>query len=303
MNRSRRGEVDGAEAPEPNHEYLFYQSLVGAWPLDLDAADGTAMQDFAHRMGAFMQKAVREGKERSSWGNPNAPYEEAVSRFVEGTLQVSSTNPFPQAFAEFLDRRVARCGAVNSLAQTALKLTLPGVPDIYRGAELWDFSLVDPDNRRPVDYPLRRRLIENVLHQARDRPGTAERRLMLRDFATDWRDGREKLFLIAELLRFRARHPGLFAQGDYEALNPTGERADHVCAFKRERQDALLIVAVPRLPATLRSAVGRWRDTALPLPDGRYRDLLSCRSMSGGGPQRADELFGDFPVAVLTRDG
>jgi (1->4)-alpha-D-glucan 1-alpha-D-glucosylmutase len=135
----------------------------------------------------------------------------------------------------------------------------------------------------------------------RDRSAPDEHRTRVRALAANWRDGREKLFLIATLLGFRGRHPALFAQGDYEPLNPTGERADHLCAFKRERQNAALIVAVPRFPGTLKSAVGRWRDTALLLPDGHWQDLLTHRR-AGGGPQHAEELFGDFPVAALARE-
>jgi (1->4)-alpha-D-glucan 1-alpha-D-glucosylmutase len=306
MNRSRRGEVDGAPVPEPNHEYLFYQTLVGAWPLDLDPDDAERMRALAERVGEFMQKALREGKERSSWGNPNASYEEAVSRFVDGALQASPTNPFPAALAEFLNRWVARPGAINSLSQTLLKLTMPGVSDTYRGSELWDFSLVDPDNRRPVDYKASRRLLDDVRHKIEGGPAQSPdiRADALREWATHWRDGREKLFLIREVLRFRQRHPGLLARAEYDPLQAEGERAEYVCAFARRLRDETIIVVVPRLSAALRRAAGAsgtsspWGMTTLLLPEGVYRDLLTCREFDGG-QQSVQEILGGFPVALL----
>jgi (1->4)-alpha-D-glucan 1-alpha-D-glucosylmutase len=308
LNRSRRSEVEEIAAPEPNHEYLFYSTLVGAWPFDLDVEDEQAMQGFAERIDAFMQKAVREGKERSSWGNPNAPYEAAVSRFVHGALEASATNLFPRAFADFHARRIARCGAVNSLAQTLLKLTMPGVPDTYRGSELWDFSLVDPDNRRPVDYEARRRLME-FLRRADDveaRNGALRREELLKDLAANWHDGREKLFLTREVLRFRRNDAELFARGGYEPMEADGPRAEHLCAFNRTLGASSVVVVVPRFVAKLGQAFGStghgslWQGTGLTVPLGRFRDLFTHRIFDGGH-RGAQELLLGFPVAMLTR--
>src|SRR5262249_25150300 len=152
----RRGEVDGVPAPDRNDEYFFYQTALGAWPLDLDVADAAGVAAFAARVEATLIKMVREAKEQSSWSNPNLAYEALISRFVQRALAASRPTAFlrdPHGFVE----RLARAGAINSLGQTLLKLAAPGVPDLYQGAELWDFSMVDPDNRRPVDFARRRR--------------------------------------------------------------------------------------------------------------------------------------------------
>ena len=286
LNRSRRTESESeGPMPHPHDEYLFYQSLVGAWPIAEAAALAAEMGALPERVDEYMRKAVREGKERSSWGNPNQPYEEALSRFVRGALEVSPTNPFPGEFADFI-ARIARWGTINGLAQTLLKLTLPGVPDTYQGSELWDFSLVDPDNRRPVDFVLRRRLLE---------AGPAA--------APDWRDGGEKLRLICAVLQFRRREPALFTNGVYDAVTAEGDRADHVCAFVRSHADRRIVAIVPRLVARLAdggSGGAAWHGTVLRPPDGDYRELFTGRRF-----QCADtaiplaRLLDDFPVALL----
>ena len=284
MNRSRRIEVDGAKAPEPNHEYLYYQTLLGAWPPDCAPGDAAAMHGFADRIDAYMKKALREGKQRSSWTNPDATYEDAVSRFVHATLAVSNTNPFPADFTAFVDS-VAPYGAINSLAQTLLKLTMPGVPDIYRGSELWDFSLVDPDNRRPVDYAARREALASVA--AGGVP------------AGDWRGGGEKLYLLRTVLELRRCHAELYVKGDYAGLAATGALADHVCAYTRSLGELRIVVAVPRFLARLGAERPDWQDTALALPAGRYRDAFTGAHFDGGEPLPTGTLFGGFPVALL----
>jgi (1->4)-alpha-D-glucan 1-alpha-D-glucosylmutase len=250
INTEPRGNVD------PNHEWLFYQALFGSWEPEDPA--------FAERMAAYMLKAVREGKERSSWGNPDTEYEGAVEHFVHSSLAYA---PFVNDMAEFVGR-YARLGAINSLAQTLLKLTAPGVPDIYRGTELWDFSLVDPDNRRPVDFNVRRKLL---------------------DAAPDgrWEDGREKLFLIRRAL-------ALQPDGDYIPLMPEGAKAKHLLAFTRGGR---VLTAVPRLIVGLR---GDWSDTTLTLPDGTWKDALSDRRLEG--TVAAANLLKPFPVALLTKE-
>ena len=303
LNRSRR--TDGGEGtgpmPEPNHEYLYYQALLGAWPLDGDPTDAAGMGAFAERLDAFMQKAVREGKERSSWGNPDEVYERALSQFVRRTLEVSSTNPFPGEFAAFVDR-VARWGAVNSLGQTLLKLTIPGIPDTYRGSELWDLSLVDPDNRRPVDYAVRTRLLAQLSQLFGDDDTPERRRDGLAEFAEHWRDGREKLFLIRTVLRLRNRYPTLFATGEYVPLAVAGAAADHLCAFARQDGDRRAVVLVPRFVATLaaRAPARPWAETTVTFAPARYRDLFSAEAMAcSGAPVEVEALLKDFPVALL----
>jgi (1->4)-alpha-D-glucan 1-alpha-D-glucosylmutase len=193
---------------------------------------------------------------------------------------------------------VARLGFRNSLVQTALKLTLPGMPDIYQGCELWDLSLVDPDNRRPVDYDLRRRVLEETgAGMARDR------RAAMQGMLEGWRDGRAKLALTAELLAYRRERPALFAEGGYEPLTATGTKADHLCAFLRSHGDDRLLVVVSRFPVRL-ELDRSWGDTTIPLPQAGsvagWRDLLTGRSVGTGvGTLAAEEALADLPVAVL----
>jgi (1->4)-alpha-D-glucan 1-alpha-D-glucosylmutase len=299
VNRIRRSEIDGVATPDPNDEYFFYQTVFGAWPLDLALSDVDGIAGFAERVAATMIKMVREAKEQSSWSNPNEEYEAALSRFVAGALDATRPNPFLQDMTSFVED-LARPGAVNSLAQTLIRLATPGVPDIYQGAELWDFSMVDPDNRRPVDWAARRSLLAEI----KRRCGEADLRATGLSWLTDgWRDGREKLYLIWRALELRARWPLLFRQGGYLPLTVEGGRADHVCAFAREHEGAAIVVAAPRLVGRfLRDgAMIDWADTAVDVPAGRpWRDVLGGNVIgSGGGRIAAAELFGNFPVALL----
>ena len=301
-NRSRRTESAGAE-PMPNalHEYLFYQSVVGAWPLELTHDDTQGLSAFAERVAQFMQKAVREGKERSSWDNPNVEYEQALDRFVREALQYSTTNPFPEQIEKWV-RTIARAGAINSLGQTLLRLTIPGVPDTYRGAELWDTSLVDPDNRRPVDYSLRRGLLSLVERMATAVGEPSQRRDALRQLREGWEDGREKLYLVRSVLRFRRAHPAVFLEGSYSALAAAGSHADHVCAFERATVNERVVVVVPRFIARLQRADAScidWLDTTLTLTPGRYHCLLSGAELDASTPVPLARLLEDFPVALL----
>jgi (1->4)-alpha-D-glucan 1-alpha-D-glucosylmutase len=304
INRSRRTEVEGAEPmPQPVDEYLFYQSLVGAWPLDLDTQNQTAMSAFADRVAAFMQKALREGKERSSWDNPDASYEAALERFVRDTLEASSTNPFPEQVAKWV-ARLGRLAAINSLGQTLLRLTIPGVPDTYRGSEGWDLSLVDPDNRRPVDYSLQQRLLDLAERTSQAITEPEQRRAALEALSGGWQDGREKLYLLRAVLTFRRQHAALFREGSYLPLAAAGERAEHVCAFARELGSRRVTIIVPRLLAKLAGEDGgtSWGDTTLVVAEGRHRCLLSGASFEGGAALPLAQLLADFPVAVLLSD-
>lgn len=236
-----------------------------------------------------MLKALREAKVHTTWAAPNPTYEDAALDFIRYALDVSRPNAFLDSFAAFA-ARAAPLGLHNSLVQTVLKMTVPGVPDIYQGAELWDFSLVDPDNRRPVDYAARRALLE------RDASGAAD----LAEMMTAWHDGRIKLHLVRALLGLRRRLPELFASGSYEALNATGEAAERICAFARHHGEVSVVVVASLFPT--KSADG-WSDEAVPLPgDGavRWTSLFDGRSFESGSTAAA-ELFGRLPVAVLVR--
>lgn len=314
LNRRRKVEIDGIPAPAANDEYLLYQALLGAWPAEFHgegriAAD--ALDAFGGRIVAYTTKAVREAKEQSSWIDPDEAYEAALATFVERLLDGRRRNPFLDDFRAF-HGRVAELGVVNGLAQTVLKLTAPGVPDLYQGSELWDFSLVDPDNRRPVDFAHRRRLLDALPESLGDDALTA--------LLNAWPDGRIKLFVVSRLLAARREHPALFRDGGYEAVATVGEKADHLVAFLRRDAGAVLLVAVPRLAARLTDS-GRpfplgsaaWGDTALALPEGieaaSWVDLFTGARLTptagekGGGRLAAAALLSACPVAVALGTG
>ncbi|WP_245986030.1 malto-oligosyltrehalose synthase [Azospirillum thermophilum] len=280
--RARRGDVEGTAPPDRNDEYLFYQLLLGAWPAgftgaDPDRLDPQAMTEFAERIVGAMTKSMREAKVRSTWASPNEAYEGAVIAFIHDALDVTRRNAFLEAFLPF-QAALARAGMVNGLSQTLLKLTCPGVPDIYQGCELWNLSLVDPDNRRPVDYAQCSRLldeVEGLLEQGEGAIATLLDR---------WQDGAVKLAVTRRILALRAERPDLFGRGDYTPLEATGSRAEHVVAYARCLEDQAVVVAVPRLVATLGPAPD-WADTAIPLPRGvRWRNALTGAVLDGGTP-------------------
>jgi (1->4)-alpha-D-glucan 1-alpha-D-glucosylmutase len=314
INNPNRTVVDGEPAPDRNDEYLFYQTLVGAWPPDIlgEPRPGPALID---RFREYMLKAVREAKVHTSWITQNAAYEQAVTRFVERTLSGPTTARFLAAYLPF-QNRVAQLGMVNSLSQVVLKVASPGVTDFYQGTELWDLNLVDPDNRRPVDYGLRRRLLENLepLLQV-PQQCARERTDAVRDMLACWSDGRIKLFITAALLRLRRQLAALFLSWAYEALEARGEQADHVVALARRHEGDTVIALAPRLLAPLTGAthllpigVESWGETRLLLPPAMagnaYRNALTGEMLSAdtgdGQPSLSlAAVLSVCPVAVL----
>jgi (1->4)-alpha-D-glucan 1-alpha-D-glucosylmutase len=251
------------------------------------------MKGLAERVDAYMIKAVREGKQQSSWSNPNTAYEAALQRFVQSVLDASRPNPFLTEFRAFAET-LARPGAITSLAQLALKLTVPGVPDIYQGGELWDFSMVDPDNRRPVDWDVRRALLDEVADASPAK------------LSEQWQDGREKLFTVRRLLELRREHPTLFAEGDYQPLETEGEASSHLCAFARNHGDETIVVAVPRLVHQLYRGgqAAEWGGTEIALPLRElWEDVFTGRKMVARERIPAAELLAEFPISVLIADG
>ena len=254
--------------PDRSLEYVMYQTLVGAWPIE------------EARLTQFLVKAAREANVHTSWTNPVAAYEDAVVQFAAAVM---ADPEFMGDLQNFMGRtQIVALGRINSLAQTALLLTSPGVPDLYQGSELWDLSLVDPDNRRPVDYELRRRLLSEI--GALPPAGAIAR--------SD--EGVPKLWLIARLLGRRRVTPELFESKLYTPIEASGAKARHVVAFSRDR----LLVVVPRLLVGLG---GAWADTAIELPEGEWEDLLGEARVRGGGAVDVATLLHDFPVAVLAR--
>jgi len=288
-NRQHRREIDGEMAPDANEEYLLYQTLLGSWPLE--PMDEDARGEYIRRIQEYMRKALHEAKVNSSWVEPNEPWDNAVVAYIETILTPQRGNRFLKAF-EPLAERVAELGAVNSLAQTLLKLTVPGVPDIYQGNELWDFSLVDPDNRRPVDYRQRRERLAGL-------EGTSPEELF-----REWRDGRIKLFITTTLLRFRRDHPELFARGNYTPMRVEGELTECVVAFRREHEGSALIVVAPRLSSRVGSPpIGdHWRDTRLAEElAGDWRELFTGAIFEDATTVSLSDLLGTLPLAVLTK--
>ena len=311
LNAYHKTKNDGKAAPDRNDEYLFYQTLLGVWPAK--AMSPEEAESFRDRMLAYMLKATKEAKVHTSWVNPNEGYDRAVHHFVCAVLDGKPTNLFLKDFST-LQRKTAFYGRLNGLAQVLLKLTVPGIPDIYQGTELWDYSLVDPDNRRTVDYERRQQILEELKSEV-ERAGqdlVALARRLLESSA----DGRVKLYLTYRTLNFRRDHADLFSQGNYVPLEVEGEKQDHVCAFARRLGQAEIIVAVPRLVVGLTGGseqmpLGQnvWLNTRLALPSDRspqrYDNLFTGESVSaeeqGGRICLAlAEVFRSYPLALLT---
>ncbi|HEY8605489.1 MAG TPA: malto-oligosyltrehalose synthase [Noviherbaspirillum sp.] len=281
-------------APQPGDELMLYQTLVGAWPLDLDPADADGIRRFAERIDQWQTKALREAKQVSNWVQPNEAYENGCRRFLHAILDARADNAFLPLLTGFV-RRIAAAGAAKSLSQALLRMTCPGIPDLYQGTDMWDLSLVDPDNRRPVDYALRRQALE----------GAGERLQ-----ADDWRSGVLKQQLVARTLALRKRDPALFAAGTYAAVAAEGPQAGRVLAFlRRHEQRAVLVVATlfPQAvladPASVAPAADAWKDTMLMLPDGvqgEWTDLYGGSAFrSEDGKLALERVLGQLPVALL----
>jgi (1->4)-alpha-D-glucan 1-alpha-D-glucosylmutase len=308
INRRRKREVDGAPAPCTNDEYHLYQTLLGSWPLR--EPDAAGLTEYRARLEAYMIKAVREAKVHTSWTEAGTAYEEALLQFIRSAIEPRDNNLFLADFLGFC-RPVARFGLLNSLSQTLCKLTAPGVPDIYQGNELWDFSLVDPDNRRPVDYRERGTLLAQLAHD----PDGGQ----LAEMLGHLEDGRCKLLLTWRTLQLRRAQPRLFSHGDYRRLRVYGSRAQHVCAFTRRCERHSLVVIAPRLyrrllddPARLPLGSEVWEDTFIELPANagarrplrNHLDGTQLQPVARGDTLgvAAAEALARFPVALLVSD-
>ena len=293
LNRRYKRQLEESEAPDSNEEYLLYQTLLGSWPLQsYRELNREAQSEYCHRIQQYMAKALKEAKVNTSWVQPNEQWDSAVSEFVARLLDPSPKNRFLESFLPVAEE-IARLGAVNSLAQTLLKLTAPGVPDIYQGNELWDLSLVDPDNRRPVAYEKRAQILQSL---GKVRP---------EELLACWRDGRIKLYLTQRLLSFRREHPDLFARGRYRALESTGEFADCAIAFTRSFENQKLIAVAPRLSSRVGfPPIGDlWRDTAIVFPDETGgRDLFTGREFTPSSTLPLAQLFAQLPFAALVKE-
>ncbi len=298
--RARRADIEATAPPDRNDEYLFYQLLVGSWPTELigtDVLEASALTTYTERLKGAMLKSMREAKLHTTWSSPNKDYEDAVLAFVGDALSADRSSAFLAAFLPF-EERIARLGVHNSLAQTTLKLTVPGVPDIYQGAELWDLSLVDPDNRRPVDFELRNRLLAEL------ETSSCRKELSIQGLKDRWKDGAIKLFVASRILSLRRDNSDLFARGDYEALSPSGGKAASICAFARRLGLACVLVAVARFPAQMEQEF-TWCGTTIPVPAGAEANswlniLTGAEVPVSNGELSAGIAFSELPVAVFT---
>jgi len=310
INRSRKKEVDGALMPSANDEYALYQTLIGSWPVE--DLDRHGLDAYRLRIERYMIKLLREAKVRSSWMNPNEEYEKATLEFVQALLAPQKRNVFLKAFLPF-QRRISRLGMFNSLSQTLIKLASPGVPDIYQGTELWDYSLVDPDNRRPVNYVRRQAIADEFRRHAAEPAGHGQ--ASPPELLRSMEDGRIKMFVIHKALGLRRVRPALFREGEYVPLSAEGSKATHVCAFARRRAEEVAIAVAPRMCASLlegtaQAPVGAevWSDTRLLLPFGQSEleylnvftgETLKSEPFKGGSCLPVSALLSRFPVGLV----
>ena len=295
VNRRFKKTVIESEAPDGNEEYLLYQALLGTWPIaENSAAEKTVGSDYVQRIQAYMTKALNEAKLNTSWIQPNDEWLAATRDFVAKILEPGGKNKFLATFLPVVEE-IARLGAINSFAQALLKLTSPGVPDIYQGNEIWDFSLVDPDNRRPVDYKLRAEMLSCLSSKTPE------------DLLQNWPDGRIKMFLTHRALRFRNEHVDLFRRGDYLPLRTSGTFSDSVIAFARQLERHVAIVVVPRLSSHIGfPPIGDlWKETMIELPEGfpleRCRQVITGEAFWIKNRQlRVADVMTKLPFAIIS---
>lgn len=297
LNAAQRAAVDDESAPDARDEYMLYQMLVGSWPPELRLDDAAALETYAARLGEWQRKAVREAKRHSGWIEPNQEYEQASAAFLAALLDPACSGRFLQSLQAFVDS-VAAAGAVKSLTQTLLRMTVPGVPDLYQGTDLWDFSLVDPDNRRPVDFVARAAALDC----------THADEWLLRC----WRDGMVKQRLIRRTLELRAAHADLFEHGSYQPLTVGGPDAGHFVAFARCHRGQAAVVVAPRLVCTLleqreslrlaaSALTGLWVELPVAAASARWTSWLK----DGGRALRVDRrielsaVLDRWPLALL----
>lgn len=299
---NRKTHANGRPVPDPSEEVLLYQTMLGAWPLDPGGVSA-----FRKRLEDYMTKAVREAMVHTRWSRPNPQHERAVTGFIRRALDKSKSGRFLKDFLEF-QNVTSMYGALNSLAQLTIKITAPGVPDFYQGSELWDLRLVDPDNRGPVDFERRVRLLEEMEQRSSgDEPG------FIQELLANWKDGKIKLFLTARLLNFRKRHSQLFQQGEYVPIRALGKKSEHVISFSRHRGKDWALVIAPRFMAALTGGKGMpigekaWGKTRLILPaeaPTAWQNILTNEALiaaraRGRAELRLAYMLSSFPIAVL----
>jgi (1->4)-alpha-D-glucan 1-alpha-D-glucosylmutase len=308
INKPRRLMMgEGHSAPDLNEEYLLYQTLVGTWPMPQRVEDGFSLNDaaraeYTERIQEYMIKAVNEAKVNMSWINPNPEYTEGLKNFIAKILRPGTEakpNSFLRLITEFVPK-VAFFGAINSLSQTLVKLTAPGVPDVYQGQELFDFSMVDPDNRRRVDFGIRNDVLNAMSRD--DREYTDHCAEMVRN----WTDGRTKMWVTYKTLQARKNMRDVFDGGSYVPLRSTGSKAGHAMGYTRVLGERSAVTVFPRFAHTLMSGDMRmplgnsWGDTKIVLPEGTFRNVLTGEEVRGG-EVGCGEVLRSFPVGLLVK--
>lgn len=302
INKKFKLNVDGMAAPDSNEEYLLYQTLLGIFPFDDDKKN-----EIIPRMEQYIEKMLREAKTHSSWSMPNIEYENAVKQFMKDILSETDHNMFISDFIPF-QRKIAHYGVLNSLSQTLIKMTAPGVPDFYQGTELWDLTLVDPDNRHPVNFVLRQKYLREIITRS-NRVDVFDYIAVLRNKPSD---GRIKMFLTYKTLQARKENPLVFVEGEYKQLRVTGKSRDHIIAFAREHGNTTAITIAPRWFTSLVDEktfpLGKkvWGDTAVYLPPPSKRvwgNALTGETLSKGGRIAVGDILTNYPTALLiTKD-
>jgi (1->4)-alpha-D-glucan 1-alpha-D-glucosylmutase len=297
INSKKKRRMGGLRVPDKNDEYFLYQTLVGGYPFS-----DSERSLFKERIKSYMIKAVREAKVHTAWLEPDHQYEDACIKFIEQILDTSKPNEFLETFIPF-QRKVAHYGIFNSLSQTLLKITSPGVPDFYQGAEMWDLNLVDPDNRRPVDFSLRRTLLKNMEEEAQE-----DLLSLVAQLLRSREDGRIKLFLISTALKTRKQHGDIFQMGSYTPLVVSGRLRDHIIAFQREYDGKRAVTVAPRFFATL-AGEGKlplgsevWQDTSIVIPDiapAKWANTFTGEIIPGENQIAVGQMLKHFPLALL----
>ncbi|MEN6438516.1 MAG: malto-oligosyltrehalose synthase [Syntrophobacter sp.] len=304
LNAPRRVLVGGSPVPDPNEELFLYQTLIGAWPLLPEE-----VPNFGRRLKDYMIKAAREAKVHTRWISPDKEHENGLLAFLDAILDETGSNEFLEDFLRRLST-ITRAGAINSLGQALLKIASPGVPDFYQGSELWDFSLVDPDNRRPVDFDKRARYLRDL--KLSESSGSLD--ALISELLSSWKDGRIKLYMIYKALNFRREHKDLFLEGEYHPLFCTGTGRNSAVGFLRHKHGCWALAAIPRLTAeTLASdeflpGNKAWGESFLTLhPEAPLawtnvftRESLKASVHGGANVLFLHEIFSRFPVALLS---
>jgi (1->4)-alpha-D-glucan 1-alpha-D-glucosylmutase len=294
--------MDGREVPDANEEYLIYQTLLGLWP-----ANPSELPSVCTRLQSYIVKAIREAKIHTRWADPNQAHESAVSGFIESILDRQNHPKFLCSVAR-LQEQIGYAGMINALGETLLKIACPGVPDFYQGSEFWDIHLVDPDNRNPIDFPIRIQALQDLMDRAAANPAAIASELL-----AAWPDGRLKMYVIWRALGYRRQHSVLFTEGEFIPLEVVGQQSEHVIAYLRRQGKVQVIAIIPRwvakIPASSDAAATTdfWRGTNLLLPAGspiawsNVFTVSSTEAKGGAGKLwiAVGDLLKDFPITLL----